>query len=117
MALYYTLPVYKDTLQLVLLLFRLTSGFNREYKYSLGQDIKRDSIVLVRHIYRANSSKDKYPHLQAFIDDFEILRFQIRLCYELRIISSKQLAEVIALSESINKQVYGWRGKKQSRDE
>jgi hypothetical protein len=56
MSLYYTLPVYKDTYRLILLLFRLTKSFSREYKYILGQDIKRDAMQLVRHIYRANSS-------------------------------------------------------------
>ena len=42
MALYYTLPIYKETYRLILLLFKLTKEFSREYKYSLGQDIKRE---------------------------------------------------------------------------
>ena len=38
MALYYNLPVYKDVYQLILLLYRYTKEFPREYKYTIGQD-------------------------------------------------------------------------------
>jgi hypothetical protein len=44
MALCYDLPVYKDTYQLCLKIFECTKEFNREYKYSLGQDMKRDVL-------------------------------------------------------------------------
>lgn len=108
MALYYTLPIYKDTYRLILLLFRLTKDFPREYKFTLGQDIKQDAMQLVRHIYRANSSSDKKSHLEHFKDDFEIIKLQIRLCYDMRLIATKHLSEVIELSESIGKQASGW---------
>jgi len=42
MALYYELPVYKDTYQLILFVYGITKEFPREYKYTLGQDMKRD---------------------------------------------------------------------------
>lgn len=45
MALYYNLPVYKDTYQLIMLIYEVTRQFPREYKYSLGQDMKRDASV------------------------------------------------------------------------
>ena len=48
MALYTTLPVYHDCYNLTLMLFRYTKEFPREYKYTLGQDIKHDSIAKLR---------------------------------------------------------------------
>ena len=48
MALYTTLPVYHDCYNLTLMLFRYTNEFPREAKYTLDQDIKHDSIELVR---------------------------------------------------------------------
>jgi hypothetical protein len=45
MALYYDLPVFKDVYQLTLHLFELTRNFGREYKFTLGQDMKRDCII------------------------------------------------------------------------
>lgn len=43
------LPVYHDSYNLTLMLFRYTKEFPREYKYTLGQDIKHDSIALMRN--------------------------------------------------------------------
>ena len=59
MALYYDLPEFKDVYKLIIKSFEYTKDFPREYKYTLGQDIKRDGIRLVRSIYRANKEKDK----------------------------------------------------------
>lgn len=79
MALYYDLPVFKEVYQLVLKIFDYTKDFPKEYKYTLGQDMKRDGIQLVRSIYRANKAKDKVVYLESFLDDFEVLKFEIRL--------------------------------------
>lgn len=108
MALYYSLPVYRDTYALLLLLFGLTQNFSREYKYTLGQDIKHDTMQLVRHIYRANRHENKREHLQCFNDDFELIKLQIRLSHDLRLINPKQFSEVILLMDSIGKQISGW---------
>jgi len=56
MALYYELQVFKDVYTLVQKVFFILRSF--EYKYTLGQDMKRDAIQLVRSIYRANKAKD-----------------------------------------------------------
>lgn len=66
MALYYELQVFKDVYTLVQKVFLYTQEFPREYKYTLGQDMKRDSIQLVRSIYRANKAKDKVVYLETF---------------------------------------------------
>ena len=73
MALYYELQVFKDVYTLVQKVFLYTQEFPREYKYTLGQDMKRDAIQLVRSIYRANKAKDKVVYLETFLDDFELL--------------------------------------------
>ena len=83
MALYYELQVFKDVYTLVQKIFLYTQEFPREYKYTLGQDMKRDAIQLVRSIYRANKSKEKQEYLETLLDDFELLKLQIRLCQQL----------------------------------
>jgi len=57
MGLYYELPVFKEVYKLILKIFEYTKDFPKEYKYTLGQDMKRDGIQLVRSIYRANKAK------------------------------------------------------------
>ena len=80
MALYYDLPVFNDTYRLTLKIFELTKNFSREYKFTLGQDMKRDCITLVRSIYRANKNKEREAYLEQFLDEFEVLKLEIRLC-------------------------------------
>jgi hypothetical protein len=84
MALYYDLNVFKDVYKLILMVFEVTKDFPREYKYTLGQDMKRDAIQLVRSIYRANKAKDKKEYLEAFLDDFEILKHYYPTKFQLR---------------------------------
>ena len=50
MALHTELPVYRDTYKLVLEVFVSTKNFPKEYKYSLGRDMERDVLVLMRCI-------------------------------------------------------------------
>jgi hypothetical protein len=105
----HTLPIYIDTYKLILLIFDRTSNFGREYKYTLGQDMKRDGINLVRSIYRANRSKEKRQYLEEFLDNFEILKLEVRLCKDLKLISTKQLAEISKMLDIIGKQATAWK--------
>jgi hypothetical protein len=109
MALSHTLPIYIDTYKLILLIFERTSNFGREYKYTLGQDMKRDGINLVRSIYRANRSKEKRQYLEEFLDNFEILKLEVRLCTDLKLISTKQLVEISKMLDIIGKQATAWK--------
>lgn len=113
MALTEHLPVYRSVYQLILLVFKYTHDFPREYKYTLGQDMKRDAIVLVRSIYRANRSYEKRVWLDEFLDSFEILKLEIRLCVDMRLISIRHQAELSLLMESIGKQITGWKKSQQ----
>jgi len=105
MALYYDLPVFKEVYKLILVLFEVTKDFPKEYKYTLGHDIKRDGINLVRSIYRANKAKNKVEYLEAFLDDFELIKLEIRLCVDMKILSIKKQAEISLLMDSIGKQI------------
>ena len=60
----------------------------------MGQDLKRDSIVLVRSIYRANKAQSKTEYLEAFLDDFEVLKLEVRLCVDLKILPIKKQDEL-----------------------
>ena len=113
MALYYDLPVYRDTYRLILKIFECTIDFSKEYKYTLRQDMKRDALQLVRSIYRANKNTNKKEHLDTFMDDFELLKLEIRLCSDMKIMPIKKQAELSLLMDAIGKQITGW-GKSQN---
>lgn len=109
MVFYTELPVYKDAYQLVLKVFEVTSDFSREYKYTLGQDMKRDALYLLRCIYRANKHQNRAEQCDTFLDELELLKLEIRLCVEMKLISLKKQALLSELITRIGKQVTGWR--------
>ena len=59
MAKYDELPVYKASYDLLLEIFRFTKEFNREFKYTVGESLKKETLELITLIYRANSVKEK----------------------------------------------------------
>jgi hypothetical protein len=43
------------------------------------------------------------------MDDFELLKLEIRLCVDMKILPIKKQAELSLLMDSIGKQITGWR--------
>jgi hypothetical protein len=74
MAQYDELPVYKATYDLLLEMFRFTKDFNKEYKYMVGESLKKETIELITLIYRANSRVDKQAILQTAREHIEVIR-------------------------------------------
>ena len=109
MALYYELPIYKETYRLLLDLFKLTRNFSREYKYTIGQDMKQNGLKMVLCIFKANSAEDKSQALTEMSDGFEILKLELRLCVDMRLITPEQHAAVWSSMDAIGKQLTGWR--------
>jgi hypothetical protein len=44
MAQYNELPVYKATYDLLLAIFQFTKEFSKEYKYTVGESLKKETI-------------------------------------------------------------------------
>ncbi len=66
MALYYKLKVFEDDYTLGQKVFLCTQNFSREYKHTLGQDMKWDAIQGAKSIYKAKKAKDKVVYLENF---------------------------------------------------
>jgi hypothetical protein len=73
--------------------------------------MKRDSICLVRSIYRANRNSDKRQYLEEFLDNFEILKLEVRLCADLKLHSIKHQADISQMLDIIGKQATAWKNK------
>ncbi|MFO7613906.1 MAG: four helix bundle protein [Bacteroidales bacterium] len=64
MSLYDELPVFKASYDLLLSIFHFTANFKREYKYTVGERLKNETLALIVLVYRANSSKEKVEVIQ-----------------------------------------------------
>ena len=113
MAHYNELPVYKSTYDLLLHIFQLTKEFSREYKYTVGESLKKETIELLTLIYRANARYKKSDILQLAREQIEIIRLLIRVMKDMRQISLKQFVKVNQWVESVSKQLTGWQKSQQ----
>ena len=108
MAQYNELPVYKSTYDLLIAIFKFSRGFSKEYKYTVGETLKKETIELLVLIYRANSRYDKQAVLQTAREQIELIRLMIRLMKDMRQITLEQFVAINIVVETVSKQLNGW---------
>jgi len=108
MAQYDELPVYKATYDLLLAIFQFTKEFSKEYKYTVGESLKKETIELLTLIYRANSRYQKTEILQTAREQIEVIRLLIRLMKDMHQISLNKFVKVNQSVENVSKQLNGW---------
>ena len=79
MALTTALPIYKTTYDLLTVVTPLTANMPRAHKATLGKRLAEESMDLVVLIYRANSARDKAPHLQQLLERMQVVELLLRL--------------------------------------
>lgn len=108
MALYQHLPIFKTSYDLLLLLFQLTKKFPREFKYTIGEELKKLCLSLVVGIYDANSSTDKLLVIKDLRRKLEMIKILMRIVKDLHIISLPQSAQSMLFIDSLSKQLVWW---------
>ena len=92
-------------------IFKFTKNFTKEYKYTIGESLKKETVELITLIYRANSNKDNFDILQRAREHIEVIRLFIRLMKDLKQISLKKFVNVNKQVENVSKQLTGWQKK------
>jgi hypothetical protein len=108
MANYTELNVYKATYSLLFELLSASKSFNRDFKYTLGENLKNEMNDAMMNIWRANSVYDKQGHIVFAREKIEKCRLYIRLLYDLRQISLEHFTKWNIAIQNISKQLAGW---------
>lgn len=110
MSLHVSLPVYKASYDLLLVIFQFTKEFNREYKYSVGDSLKNETMGLLLSIYRANATmdRDRRHLLQTAREHVEVIRLLVRVMKDLKQINVRKFVQVNEKIESISRQLTAW---------
>lgn len=108
MAIYTNLPVYEDSYQLLLCLVSFSRNMQRDFRYTLGEQVKNKVVEMMVLIFRANRSKDKTEHITQAREKLAEVQIVIRLLNELRQISDKQFTALVEKTVSISKQLSSW---------
>lgn len=108
MSLYLELPVYKVSYELFIDIFHFVKSFNKEYKYTVGEKLKSETLELILNIYRANIRTEKVQLLQNARENIEVIRLLFRLLKDLHQINIEKFADINVKIENISKQLAGW---------
>lgn len=108
MARYNELHVYKVSYDLFLAIFQFSKNMEREYKYTIGENLKKETTELIATIYRANGSHAKKEHIQSARERTEIIRLYLRLLKDLHQVSLPKFITLNEYIESISKQLHFW---------
>jgi 23S rRNA-intervening sequence protein len=102
------LPVYKASYDMTLTLFQVIKHYPRDLKFTIGEQIKHDSLALIATIYRANASREKSPIIQEAKGYLHSVRVMCRLSKDLHVIPLERFVSLQECLEVISKQLSGW---------
>ena len=102
------LPIYKASYDLILHLFEIIHTYPRTYKYTLGEQLKQETLTLILTITKANILRDKKPLLEQARGSVESIRLLLRLSKDLHLLSLEKFVEINSAVESISKQLVAW---------
>ncbi|MDK2899372.1 MAG: hypothetical protein PWQ10_559 [Patescibacteria group bacterium] len=108
MSTYYNLPVYKQSYDLFIDVFKLTKEFNREYKYTIGEELKKEMVAIIINTYRANDSEYRLKYIVSARENIEVIRLLIRLLKDLKQITVASIAKLNLAIEELSKQLTAW---------
>lgn len=109
MAVYSDLPVYEDSYQLFLQFVSLSIKMQRDFRYSLGEDIKRLLMSIIVDIYKCNNNSDNRElHIIDAQEKMVEVKIILRLLNDLRQLPDRHFALLMERVVSISRQLKGW---------
>ena len=104
-------PIYKDVRSLLNEILEVTPEFPRQYKYTIGGEMKKLAVSLLSGAAAAYMDKaNRLAHLSKFRYEFETLRTLVRIAGEKRWIKGiARHAQIIELMDAIGKQSTAWK--------
>lgn len=108
MAIYDNLPVFKDTYDLLLNFIRQSANLKRDFRYTIGQELKKELMDLCINIYQANATATKNEFIGKGREKIVVIKLNFRLLHDTKQISTKQFAMFVDKIEAISKQLTAW---------
>ena len=105
---YNQLPVFKASYDLLIQVFKSSQNMKREYRYTLGEELKKEMMALMMCIYRANVHNEKIKHITEAREHIEVVKLQVRLLHDLKQLPLKNMAIITLHYGIISKQLAAW---------
>ena len=108
MSTYTSLAVYKASYDFLITLITLSKNFDREYKFTIGESVKKEAMEMMKNIYRANSNEEKRELIQAARENIEMIRLDLRVLQDLKQLNLRKFVFLNAKVEAVSKQLVAW---------
>jgi four helix bundle protein len=105
-----TLPIYKESHKLVLMIYKVSKEFPKDETYGLTSQIRRSSVSIVANIIEGNSRGHKKEYLQFLYlskGSLEETKYHLILAKDLGYLKKEEYDEIHTLTELVGKQLNG----------
>lgn len=110
MAVYTDLPLYEECYQLFLQFTQLSQKMQRDFRYSIGEDVKRAIMTMIVDVYKANYKKNNNALM--WVEDAQIrlveIKVMLRMLNELRQLPDRHFALLLEREVVIGGQLDKW---------
>ena len=103
------LPVYRVTYDFLVFVFLFSKNLPREYKYTVGEQLKKETLDVLLEVIRANRAQEKRKkHIALALDHLETVQILFRVLHDLKKIDLKKFVAVSEQTEMAHRQLSGW---------
>ena len=106
------LPVVKMVYDLMLRLFNETRKMDKDFRYSVGQDLKSDLMSVELFVYHANEEKiaaRKVEFISEAIDKMLEVKLYVRVLHDCKQLSLKKYALLCEQMVGVEKNLINWK--------
>lgn len=110
MAVYENLPAYKAAYDLLLEVYKMNVNLTREYRHTLGENLKNELKDLIVCIYKANNADEltKEENLRCVREHIVVIKLYMRILLDLKQVTLKRFVALSYKVEDLYKQVNAW---------
>lgn len=105
------LIVYQKAYDLLLWIKPTVERFSKVHKYSIGLELEKSSIELLKSIAKINYNKDKGGATEECLSNYEVVKILIRLSKDLKLITINQYEYSSSLISEIGMMIFGLKRK------
>ena len=101
--------IFQSAYLLTIEIYRSSSKFSKEHKYTLGEKLKNFCGDMLDLIVAANSASDKFQLLKKLDLQLEKIKIHLRIAFDLKAISIGVFEVLSRHLDEIGRQLGGWR--------
>jgi hypothetical protein len=101
-------PIFARTYDLIRWLIPMTVKFPRQHRFVLAEAVQKTALQFQERLIEAGRARERLPRLHQADTDLTKLRFYLRLCRDLELMSLGQYEHAARMVSEVGKLLGGW---------